>query len=65
MFSKIVAFYNIRLPTFIEILRPEFRNLNSTKRAKVMSLLVNYIELIENKQILQVLDKHELTAFIG
>ena len=30
-----------------------------------MSLFVNYAELIENKLILQVSDKHELKALIG
>ena len=36
--------------TYIELLRPEFKNLNTTKRAKsLLSVFVYYIELIENK----------------
>ena len=56
MFKEIIESYHIKPLEFNELSKPELRGINKQNRKKIMSLFINYAELIENNEIKQITD---------
>ena len=60
MFKEIIESYHIKPLVFNELSNPKLRGMNKQNGKKIMSIFINYKELIENNEIKQITNKNKL-----
>ena len=65
MLKEITESYHIKPLEFNELSKPELKGINKQSGEKIMSLFINYVELIDNNKIKQITDKNTLKVMIS
>ena len=65
MFKEIIESYHIKPLAFNELSKPEQRGIYKQNDKKIMSLFINYKELIENNEIKQITNKNTWKVMIS